>query len=911
MEALNLVNIRVTSKETSVLELPKRESLFSIKRGNYHLFAGIRKSFVKLDIQRGYSDEGTLFINDHVLKNLLIPEGIKINLKVSNGKIHLGPMLGVFISQNKVEKLKSDGWDSVYWRFQNWASSHGGVVYFFTLEDIQWYEAKVKGYRWTSDRQWVEGFYPMPQIIYDRCFGLEGRAAAYKLRDLVKNSGIRVFNNVVKIGKLETYKHLKQYKEINDKIPTFYNFNSQNLRRCLDYTGSLYLKPDRLYKGEGVLRVTKNDEEYSIEHRDPENNNVFSFEDYDSTLSFLKTLFKEEQDYVIQNEIKLAEFLGNRFDIRVMLQKIPNSTWEVTAINARLAPVGSVITSPRSGGKVLRIRDVLAKCFPGKENELIDQIISFSKSLGHKMEVKFGTLVELGVDLGIDLTGNLWLIEVNGKPLKVSFFKMQDKVIDKVINLSPILFGMAQDWFHISFDKNITPFLSKNYLLKGFLDGSTERCIYLNDQQLKAFKIHPGIRLFLQVGPSRFSVEVKKQTLDSTSTTIYLSDQAFNDLTHYNGEFLCLVLASNTEMVLGPMVGMSVSDKTIELISEIYEMQKLSRLALEKGIFFYCFCLDRIDWENKKVEAFYFNPQSNAWESKPLPFPEVLYDMATYPFDPEKRKIAKEANKSLRLIPDLQPINSKRYFGKWETYKAVTFFEEAKACVPFTEQLTPLTLENFSSLNKPCFVKSNYGSYGKEVFRVEKEGDQFICGTGGSNVEKWSFDTIDSLYSFLNEELGDNCIIQEAVTLNTIEGRIFDMRVLAQKNLYGKWVISTINCRIASEGAIVTNYAQGSREAVFAPEDELPHPLLSWKKIRDFSYDMLLALEANFGTLGEVGLDVALDEDGKLWLLEANSKPNTIGYNEVTSEEVLSQVHGLPLDYAKHMIIRMYNNLTL
>jgi len=911
VEALNLVNIKVTTNETCVLELPKSESLSSIKSGNYQLFAGIRKSFVKLDIQRGSSDEGTFFINYNVLKNLLIPEGIITNLKVSNGKIHLGPMLGVFISQAKVEKLKSDGWDSVYWRFQDWASSHGGVVYFFTLEDIHWYEAKVKGYRWTSDRQWVEGFYPMPQIIYDRCFGLEGRAAAYKLREMVKNSGIRVFNNVVKIGKHETYKHLKQYKEISDKIPTFYNFNPQNLRRCLEQTGSLYLKPDKLYKGEGVLRVTKNDEKYTIEHRDPENNNVFSFEEFDIMLSFLETLFKQEQDYIIQNEIKLAEFLGNRFDIRVMLQKIPDSTWEVTGINARLAPVGSVITSPRSGGKVLRISEVLAKCFPGKENEIIEQIISFSKSIGYKMEVKFGTLGELGVDLGVDLTGNIWLIEVNGKPLKVSFFKMQDKVIDKVINLSPILFGMAQDWFHISFDKDITHLPSKNYLLKGLLDGSAERFIYLNDQQLKAFKIYPGNRLFLQVGPSRFSVEVKKQTLDSTSTTIYLSDKAFKDLTHYHGEFLCLVLASTTDMVLGPMVGMSVSDKTIELISEIYEMQKLSQLALEKGIFFYCFCLDRIDWENEKVEAFYFNPQSNAWESKPLPFPQVLYDMATYPFDIEKRKIAKEANRLLRQIPDLQPINSVRYFGKWETYKAVTFFENAKTCIPFTEQLTPLTLKKFLSLNKPCFVKSNFGSYGKEVFRVEKEGNQFSCSTGGEKVEKWSFYNVVSVYSFLKKVLGDNCIIQEAVTLNKINDRIFDMRVLAQKNLNGKWVISTINCRIASEGAIVTNYAAGSREVIVAPEYELPHPLLSWKKIRDLSYDMLLTLEATFGTLGEVGLDVALDEDGKLWLLEANSKPNTIGYNEVTSEEALSQVHGLPLDYAKHMIIRMYNNLTL
>jgi glutathione synthase/RimK-type ligase-like ATP-grasp enzyme len=911
VEALSLVNIKATQNETSVLELPKGKSLFSIKKGNYQLFAGLKKSFIKLAVQKGTSEEGTFYISDKVLRSLLVPEGIKTNLKFSNGKLHLGPMLGVFISQNKIEKLKNEGWDSVYWRFQNWASSQGGVVYFFTLEDIHWYEAKVKGYRWTPDRKWIEGYYPMPRIIYDRCFGAEGRAAAYKLREMVKNSNIRVFNNVVKIGKHETYKHLRQYKEFKGQIPAFYSFHPQHLKKCLEQSGSLYLKPDKLYKGEGIVRITNQDEKYILEYRDPEHNNVFDFEDFDNMCNFLKTLFKEEQDYVIQNEINLAKFFGNRFDVRVMLQKIPKSTWEVTGINARLAPIGSVITSPRSGGKVLRIRDVLAKCFPGRENEIIDQIIVFSKKVGHTMEEKFGNLVELGIDLGIDWTGKVWLIEVNGKPLKVSFFKMQDKVIDKVINLSPILYGMAQDWFHISFDNTANQFLPKNYILKELSDGSAERFIYLNDQQLKALKIHPENRLSLQVGPSKFSVEVKKQTFDSTSTTIYLSGKAFNDLTHYHGESLCLVLASSTQIVLGPMVGMSVSDKTIELISEIYEMQKLSQLALEKGIFFYCFRLDRIDWENKQVEAFYFNPQSFAWESKPLPFPEVLYDMATYPFDVDKRQIAKEANKLLRQIPELQPINSKRYFGKWETYQAITFFEQLKPYVPFTEQFTPLTLKNFITLNKPCFVKSNYGSYGKEVFQVGKEDNQLICTTGGKHVEKWFFDDEDSLYSFLQKELGDNCIIQEAVMLNTINDRIFDMRVLAQKDLYGRWVISSINFRIADEGAIVTNYAAGAQEVVIAPENELPHPLLNWKKIKDFSYDMLLALEASFGSLGEVGLDVALDKKGKLWLLEANSKPNTIGYNEVAGEEVLSQVHGLPLDYAKHLIFRMYNNLTL
>lgn len=686
-------------------------------------------------------------------------------------------------------------------------------------------------------------------------------------------------------------------------MPVFSIYSPKDLSRLFNKFKSLYIKPDKLNKGTGVIKVTQEEYHFLITFREDDTNKVIKCQDFDDLQQQLNLMLQANLKHVIQADIELANFLGNRFDMRVMLQKRESLLWEVTGINARITPLGSVISGPRSGGKVLRVKDALAMSLPGKEDEIIEQIKSLAIKIGCHMEEKYGLLGELGVDMGVDVNGKVWLIEVNGRPLKVSFTFMKDRAIIKSIYQGLILFGFSLCGFDIKPKiKSLSSSLYSLYYLKLLEQDWPQRIIFLNPQQMKTFMFEPGQIITLQVGFSSVEVEVRIQEVDLSFDTMYLSGSAFYDLPYYHGENISLIMVSDCELVLNPTVGMTISVDSRDYIEESYEIKKTALLALEKGIFLYFFSLDRIDWKRELVLAFYLNPVKKSWHKKYLPFPQVLYDLATFPFNMEKRLEAKEANRRLRQDHHLLVINSMRSLGKWQTCNALTFFNQTKQFIPDTTLLSTSALKYFLDKYDYTFAKSNYGSFGDEVLRLEQTENSYLCRTGGVEVKEWVFYNITNLYEFLLEELGADTVLQKDIALAKLNDRIFDMRFLCQKNIVGQWNITAINFRISPAGGVITNHSAGADEILVVPGDNLPHAALSWENITCFTKKVLLALEAVFGTMGEIGLDVGLDAQGKLWLIEANSKPNTIGYRELATEDVYSQVYGCPLDYAKFLV---------
>ncbi|HZG14356.1 MAG TPA: YheC/YheD family protein, partial [Candidatus Bathyarchaeia archaeon] len=57
--------------------------------------------------------------------------------------------------------------------------------------------------------------------------------------------------------------------------------------------------------------------------------------------------------------------------------------------------------------------------------EEIDQVISLLPSF---LEQYHGRLVELGIDIGIDTNGHVWIIEVNSKPGRTVFRQISDRM---------------------------------------------------------------------------------------------------------------------------------------------------------------------------------------------------------------------------------------------------------------------------------------------------------------------------------------------------------------------------------------------------------------------------------------------------------------------------------------------------
>jgi len=868
--------------------------------------AGLReiKSLIKVESASNGKEE--IQLNLEFLQALSLKEGLSLNFKISKDIFELGPLLGIFVSKNKIEKLIEGGWDSVYWQFQKWSEARKGLVYFFCLEDIIWHEKLVRSYYWNPSREWTKGIFPLPQVIYDRCFGKDGREASYKLRDIIskENQNIKVYNCPVKIGKEETYSHLEKYKDLKSRLPEYSFFRKEDFYYFLRNHDSVFLKPDKLYKGHGIAEITKIDKGYLLKYGDDETNKTILCKNSNRLIEELSKNLGIEKGYILQKKIELASYLGNKFDIRVMLQKRDPNKWLVTGVNARIAPSGSIITSPRSGGKVLRIQEVLEKAFPGKEKMILKEVKSFSCKIGYSMEEKFGFIGELGIDLGIDTRGKIWLIEVNGKPLKVSFTKMKDRALYNKINKIPIDLGLNLAGFPIDKDGEVfAPDEWDVYTLKVNHGTLFKNALYLNKKQQELFNLYSGEEGYIQIGLLVIKVAIKEQKKDQSIFHLYLSRQALRELRVSPDFSLSLMSVANKKIIFGPTVGMTVSSDTWKVLDQnSYELKKTARLGWEKGLLFYCFNPEKVHWDKEILEAYYLDPCKNFWVKRMMPFPQVLYDQATYPFDHTGRLIAKEVNRRLRENKQMQVINSKRFFGKWQTYEAVNFFAETRKYLPKTVLLTPLTLSEFLKSFKIIYVKSNYGSFGQEVMLIEDMKSHFTCRSGGSIIKKWSFENLVKLYLFLKKEIGENAVLQQRVKLARIEERPFDMRILAQKNLKGQWEVTTVSFRIASLEAVVTNVSSGAEEIIVAPGEKIPYPCLSWNKINKFSQKVLFALESSFGKLGEVGLDVGMDLNGKLWLFEANSKPNTHDYRFLTTREACNKVYGLPLDYTKNLV---------
>lgn len=89
----------------------------------------------------------------------------------------------------------------------------------------------------------------------------------------------------------------------------------------------------------------------------------------------------------------------------------------------------SIITSPRSGGAVADLPTVLKEEFEEDDytkDGLYEKVIEVGREVAKTIEAEFGDCVELGLDMTIDIDGRVWIIEVNGKPLKVSLKWLND-----------------------------------------------------------------------------------------------------------------------------------------------------------------------------------------------------------------------------------------------------------------------------------------------------------------------------------------------------------------------------------------------------------------------------------------------------------------------------------------------------
>ena len=284
------------------------------------------------------------------------------------------------------------------------------------------------------------GPYPMPKVVYDLgVFKIKDRAEAIKIRAALTDQHVTFVNSRSAFSKWATHVALSEDSSILPHLPKTVNFcRNSDLADMLFIYPKLCVKSLWGSRGKEVMFIEKSDEG-GLTLLYP-NGSVKLFGQIEDLVGAISR-FMGDKPFIVQQWIELATEENRHFDIRVLLQKVSMNLWDCTALSLRLALPGQGSTSTSQGSKVKQVSPVLEKLWPSRYLEIIANIKKLAFNVGQKLEDKYGPLGELGIDIGIDMNGGVWLFEVNGKPGKVTVRKlMQDDLIQHAYQ-RPLLYA--------------------------------------------------------------------------------------------------------------------------------------------------------------------------------------------------------------------------------------------------------------------------------------------------------------------------------------------------------------------------------------------------------------------------------------------------------------------------------------
>ncbi|MEB3100549.1 YheC/YheD family endospore coat-associated protein [Ferviditalea candida] len=323
----------------------------------------------------------------------------------------------------------------------------GLIVYVFSPDWVDWTANRVNAFVYSaSANNWASERFPLPDLIYDRCFFSNKRQYLnYRghLLKLKKLRPIRFLGGGLK-GKLEVSRILERDPEIRPFLPESVLYQGpKTLLSWLKHKDEAVLKPVGGSHGRGILRVRlQGDGAYLVDGRDRNNRRVS--ERFVRTSTFLQWLrpFIGGRKYILQAYLPLTAATGEAFDVRTLIQKNGTGQWHITGTAVRRGQPGSLTANLHGGGCALESFSFLKTEFgAGKAEQIMDTIRKLSMKICTILEQYHGRLVELGIDLGVDKGGNVWILEVNSKPGRNAFAQINDKKAIRSSVINPIYYA--------------------------------------------------------------------------------------------------------------------------------------------------------------------------------------------------------------------------------------------------------------------------------------------------------------------------------------------------------------------------------------------------------------------------------------------------------------------------------------
>ena len=328
----------------------------------------------------------------------------------------------------------------------------------------------------------------------------------------------------------------------------------------------------------------------------------------------------------------------------------------------------------------------------------------------------------------------------------------------------------------------------------------------------------------------------------------------------------------------------NISLPLIALVTEVFDdppyfrsiqsfCEELHHVSTLTNCYFYVTSINL--FSTTKVKGFYY--KDHEWKQADFPLPNVIYNRI-------HSRTLENSEEFLTWKKQMDqfgiPYFNSRFLSKWEVHELLSTHPPLTSRIPETKKYSLNTLNQIISQHPILFLKPIHGSQGRNIIRIMKSIDAFHLEVSGRTEGPFLFKTLTSLLTFVDQQIGNRTyIIQQGIQLLTFEGRSLDFRVLCHRNSQELWQVTSIVARVTADQQIVSNISHGGE--IIKPlialtsyfDQDTSFQILA--KLKKLSVDVAIHLTNQIdGVIGELGIDIGIDNQGNLWLIEVNSKPS-------------------------------------
>lgn len=428
-------------------------------------------------------------------------------------------------------------------------------------------------------------------------------------------------------------------------------------------------------------------------------------------------------------------------------------------------------------------------------------------------------------------------------------------------------------------------------LSKVHFTRNSNKTVYITSALAKQLKLSGKRTVDVRLG--KRAVRARVKPLKRQGKHLYLPLYIRNAIRAPKTGSIYLATTDNGDTVrIGPLVGILTSgggSSDRPFGSRTYLIRELLMAGSGKA---YCFAFTPKDvrWDSETVFGYFVNPEGG-WTRKTVPLPDVVYNrLASRAADVS---VSIEQLKQ-RFMRKNIPIFNWSFYNKWDVYRMLEDENEAYKHIPeSTINPAPEQIREMLRKHKFIYLKPTGGSLGKGIYRITYSPTKgyFVRFRRNGRNALLRFQKFSGLMTMLGTKQGrlSKYVAQQGIRLVEIDGSPIDFRFHLVRNNSNKWVVAGIGAKKAGKGSVTTHIKNGG--TLLTPQQALGRVFGNrsdeiLQRMKDVSIKLAEAIQRNSKHhVGELGFDLGVDTDERIWMFEANSKPGRSIYKHPALRE--------------------------